>query len=158
MTKDKAKKVLSAITSLPHRDVLVGIPESNSGRDAGEPIANAALLWIHEHGAPEANIPARPSLLPGIRDAQPQITNYLKQAGQAALKGDTARVDRVLHAVGLTAVNSVRRKIQMGPFIPLAPATIAARQARGRTGTKPLLDTGQMRNAITYVLRDKGRV
>jgi hypothetical protein len=34
--------------------------------------------------------------------------------------------------------------------------TLERRRAKGRTGTKPLIDTGQLRNAITYVLRKKG--
>jgi hypothetical protein len=40
-------------------------------------------------------------------------------------------------------------------FAPLAAATLAARRRKGRTGTKPLIDTGQLRRAITYVLRRK---
>lgn len=160
-TKAKAKNTLKAINNLPARSVLVGIPEEKTDRDDSHDAAyvtNAVLGYIHENGAPEANIPARPWLVPGIRDAKAKISDYLRQAGNAALDGDSAKADRAMHAAGLTAVNSVRRKIQTGPFIPLAPATIAARLRKGRTGTKPLLDTGQLRNSITYVIRDKGPV
>lgn len=162
LTKGKrAKNVLKGINNLPDRRVLVGIPEDKTDRDDSHDVAyitNAVLGYIHENGAPEANIPARPFLVPGIREARTQITSYLAQAGQAVLAGDSGKADRAMHAAGLVAQASVRNKIQTGPFLPLAPGTLAARRARGRTGTKPLLDTAQMRNAITYVIRNKGPV
>jgi hypothetical protein len=37
------------------------------------------------------------------------------------------------------------------PFAPLSPMTLAVRQFTGRGGTKPLIVTGSMRNAITVV-------
>ncbi|MBX4298880.1 hypothetical protein K4H04_24285, partial [Mycobacterium tuberculosis] len=63
----------------------------------------------------------------------------------------------------------MRAKITEGPFVPLAAATLRARARRGRSGAakelasraagnapdnsnaKPLIDTGQYRQAITYV-------
>jgi hypothetical protein len=38
----------------------------------------------------------------------------------------------------------------------LAERTLAARKARGRTGEKPLIDTGQLRNAVTFVVQARG--
>ncbi len=57
---------------------------------------------------------------------------------------------------GLMGQDAVRGKITSGPFVPLAPATLRARKAKGRTGEKPLIDTGQLRAAYTYVIRAKG--
>jgi len=47
----------------------------------------------------------------------------------------------------------VKAKISSGPFKKLADATLAARRRRGRTGTKPLQDTDQLLNSVTYVMR-----
>ena len=58
------------------------------------------------------------------------------------------------HAAGLIAQNSVRRTLTTAAYRPLSERTLAERRARGRTGTKPLIDTGQYRNSITYVVRD----
>lgn len=158
VTKDKTKAILAATKSLPDKDVLVGIPEDKSARTNDDPtnnLNNAQLGYIHNFGAPEANIPQREFLEPGIKNAQAQINNYFKQAGQAAASGDAGKLDRCLHAAGLAAKLGVQNKINEGPFLPLAPGTLAARRRRGRTGVKPLLDTAQLRNAINYVIREK---
>lgn len=157
LVRDNAKKVVGTLQALFVPDVLVGIPaETGQRKDTTEP-SNAMIGFINEFGAPEMNIPARPHLIPGIRDAKEKITSYLGQAGKYALAGDAAGMSRALHAAGMTAQNSVQRRIQTGPFEPLAPATLSARRSRGRTGEKPLLDTGQYRNAIKYVIRSNGK-
>jgi hypothetical protein len=146
-----------ALDGLLKREVLVGIPASNAARDPepGEsPAATNALIgYVHEYGSPAKNIPARPFLHPGIADARADIEVHMKKAGQMALAGKMDEISQELEKVGLIAQVSVQRKITEGPFEPLAPATLAARRARGRTGTNPLLDTGQLRRAISYIVR-----
>jgi hypothetical protein len=66
-------------------------------------------------------------------------------------------VDIAQNKAGLIAESSVRKKINEGPFEPLAPKTLQERKRRGRTGEKPLIDTGQLRNSVTYVIRPKGK-
>ncbi len=151
--RDRVKKVWESISKLPATQVLVGVPSERAPREEGEPITNAELGYIHEFGAPDANIPARPFLFPGIREAKGRFARYLKQGAQGALDGDQGRVDRALSAAGQVAASSVQRKITTGPFAPLAASTLAARRRRGRKGTRPLIDTGQLRRAITWVLR-----
>lgn len=153
VTIDKVPAIEKAIKDLAATRVMVGIPASKAARREKGAINNAALGYIHENGAPEAGIPARPFLIPGVRNAEAQITAHLKAAGEAALSGEAKRSDRELHATGLIAQAAVRAKITAGPFIALARSTLARRRARGRTGTKPLIDSGQLRNAISYVLR-----
>lgn len=161
LTKKGAKNPVKAVNHLTQRSVLVGVPEAETDRDDSGDVAyitNATLAYIHENGAPEANIPARPFVVPGIHDGQARIVSYMKQAADAELLGRPQLAERALHAAGIAAVSAVRNRIQTGPFVPLALATLRARRARGRTGTKPLLDTGQLRNSITYVIRDAGPV
>lgn len=168
MVKNKLPQVLKAIHELAGQDVLVGYPsgEKNERREGG--MTNAALGYIHENGAPEVGIPARPHLLPGVRAAKEPITENFKQAGKAALQGDASKVTRAMHAAGLVAQSSVRDKISSGPFEPLKQATIRRRMTRGKaarkgitvdpatgllTGAKPLIDTAQMQRAVTYIVR-----
>lgn len=136
-TIDKTIDLIAALNALASREVLVGIPAEDTNRAEGS-ITNAALGYIHEHGAPEVNIPARPHLKIGVRNAHAAIVGALRGAGRAALAGNPGAVLRGLGAAGLAAQNSVRRKITDGPFAPLAPATIAARRRsrRGRRGPK----------------------
>lgn len=155
VTKDRTAEVLAAIRDLTKTRVMVGIPAS-SGRSGGDGIDNATIGYIAEVGAPERNIPARPHLVPGVESIRPQAIARLKAAGQAALAGDQAAVEKAFHVVGILAQNAVRAEITDGTFAPLAPRTLAARRARGRQGDKPLIDTGQLRRAYTYTIVRKG--
>jgi len=156
LLKDNFNDIVKALNALPVHDVLVGIPEENADREKSEgPITNAALGYIHENGAPEVNIPARPFLVPGIHAAEPKLVKYMAQAGKAALDGDQGKIDRILHAAGIVASNSVKDTINAGVAPALAESTLAARARRGRTGNIPLIDTGQLRNSITYVVRNQ---
>jgi phage gpG-like protein len=155
VTKDKTSVVLGAIEKIAQRLVLVGIPSETTERKDGEPINNATIGYIQENGAPAMNIPPRPFLVPGVADQSDRITEQLKKASQAQLDGNDARATQALNRAGLIGQSGARSKIQSGPFVPLKPSTLAARRRRGREGTKPLIDTGQLRNSLTYVIRDK---
>jgi phage gpG-like protein len=155
VTKDVSKQVLKELLALPLTQVYVGIPEVRARRK-GEAANNAFLGYIHEFGAPEANIPARPFLIPGVHAAREQIANKMKAAAIAAVDVKPEGVNRALHGAGLVARNSAVRMITGGTFLPLKPGTLAARRRRGRTGDKPLLDTGQLRASITYVVGTRG--
>lgn len=150
---DKLREISKAVAQAPGTQVLVGVPSNTSRRDDDGPITSADLGYIHEFGAPEANIPARPFLYPGIREAKSKVTRYLKQGALAAMDRDFEKMGRALGAAGQVAASSVQRHITEGPFVPLAAGTLAARRRRGRTGTRPLIDTGQLRRSITWVVR-----
>ena len=179
---DNVASVAAAIGALGKRRVLVGVPSegghggSNTRRpEDGKPVPinNASIAYIQDNGAPEVNIPQREFLRPGIELVQKQIDKALAVTGRAALEGDLTAVDRGLNVVGLIGQNAVRGKITDGPFQPLADSTVAARARRGRKGAKeelarraaglppgvdlarPLIDTAQLRSAITYVVRDR---
>jgi len=122
------------------------------GRFVRKSISNYATTDIVP--AHTVHIPPRAFLEEGIRDNQDEINKFLGKAAQAALNGDQSAVINNLHAAGLSGQNGARNKILTGPFIPLAKSTIRNRLARGRTGTKPLNDSGGLRNSITYVIRD----
>jgi phage gpG-like protein len=157
-TIDHVDDLQKSLRKLEKSQVLAGVPAEKAGRDSsesGNEINNAALGYIHNYGAPTANIPARPFMEPGIKDNADQITPYLGKAAEAAISGDAAGVHKNLMSAGIKAASGIKRKIDVGPFVPLKPGTLAARRRRGRTGIKPLLDTGKLRNAISFVIREK---
>lgn len=171
--KDRLNDVIKSISSLTKTDVLVGIPESNGEREGAAEPTNATLGYIHEHGSPVNNIPARPFLIPGVSDGAGKYRPRLLKAAQSALDGDKKEAFRQLEAAGTIAEMSAKAKINSGDFVPLADATVKARARRGRKGAaeelarraagmpagtdlvKPLIDTGQLRNSITHVIREK---
>lgn len=185
ITKDRVNAVIGSITRLVGKEVLVGIPEAKTERQDPEESAhptNAALGYIHEFGAPRANIPARPFLIPGVRKATEQVMPHLRGACAAALDAKPAVADKELVAAGLIAESSAKREITTGDFIPLKPETVAwrflargaktrraseerylslidqgvsPRDAQSAAGIRPLINTGQLRQAITSVVRKK---
>ncbi len=171
---DRLKEVLQSINGLVQKEVLVGIPDSTAGRkDDGEPLSNAEIGYIQETGSPANNLPARPFLVPGVAAAQPKTLPQLQKGVEAALDGDLEAVQRRLSSAGMVAQNSVRARINSGISPALSEATLRERARRGRKGAKeelerraagekpgtdlakPLVDTGQLRNAITYVIRKR---
>jgi hypothetical protein len=117
------------------------------------PINNAALAYIHNNGSPSRNIPARPTLLPGINDAKDRIVKRLEDGAKAALDGSKDRVEKNFMAAGQAAVDAVKRRIRSNTPPPLSPKTLAARRRRGQRSTRTLVDTAQYLNSHTFVLK-----
>jgi hypothetical protein len=162
LLEDKTGDIAKTLRKLANIRVAVGIPETKDSRRDG-PIGNAALAYIHNTGSPINNIPARPHLEPGIKESETKWTGYFEQAAKFAFEGNAGGMDRALNAAGQTAVSAVKTKIINGLQPPLSPRTVAARQ-RKRKGRKaqtaaqmtPLVDTAQLLNAYTYVIK-KGK-
>lgn len=155
-TIDHMKDFTRAVEMLRSTRVLVGIPAEKTDRKGGA-ITNAAIGYIHENGAPEVGIPPRPHLVPGVRSVQGEVEQRLKKIGELALDGKPDAVKRGFNALGALAASAVKKKITDGLQPSLKAGTIAARMRRHKnrvdTNPKPLIDTGQYRRAITWVLR-----
>lgn len=134
--------------------VAIGIPgDSMHAAEKGEaPISNAVLGYLFEHGQPEKNLPARAHLVPGVESIREQAAERLLKAAKAAFMGDLDAPEKALHAIGLMGVAAVQQQITDGAFAPLAERTVKARIRRGRTGIKPLIDTGAYRRSFTYTV------
>jgi hypothetical protein len=179
---DHVQELLEKVNDLTTADVLVGIPKANNSRK-DSPIGNAQLARIHEHGSPAQNIPARPFMGPGVKEAHKEFVKIMREGASAMIKGEKVNVEAMMTKVGILARNAVVRAITdpEEPFAPLKPATIRARLRRtaagrrkikqirakgisleawasqisadGTMNIRPLLDTLQMRSSITYVVR-----
>ncbi|MFM0044120.1 hypothetical protein [Paraburkholderia sediminicola] len=154
MTQDNLASIIKAISDIARKDVLIGIPDSDPERQDG-PISNAQIGYIQETGSPANNIPARPFLVPGVQDVQEQCAERLGKAANAALGGSMQAAERQLTSAGVTAENSVKRKINSNIQPELADSTLEARRRRGVTRKNTLVDTGQLRNSVTHVIRNK---
>lgn len=154
ITSDFTKEFNETMKRFRKDDVLVGIPEETSERRDDAPINNATILAINNFGSPASNIPARPVMEIGIRNAQDAIAEQFRQAAIGALSRGLSALSPAYNRVGSIAANSVKKAIndQIG-IDPPSEATLEAREARGFKGTKSLIVTGQMRNAITYVVK-----
>lgn len=127
--------------------VTVGVRDSDDGRNAGG-IGNVALAAIHEFGSERAGIPER-SFLRLTADKNANKYRLLaKRLGREVYRGRITK-KQSLNLLGLQMVADVRDTFDHTPsrWPALKEATIAA---RFHGGTKPLVDTGQLRGAISH--------
>lgn len=179
---DHTVEFLSALEELTSKAVFVGVPSATINREPepGEKTTpnNAVIAYVQENGDPAKNIPARPFLVPAIRENQVQITARLKAITQAAMEFNISKIQNLRIQLGLFAQREVQKKITDGPFVPLSEVTLkrramrqfgkgaagarkgamaelarrAAGQAAGNDLARPLIDTGQLRRAINFVI------
>ena len=179
---DRVPELLKGVEELTAHDVLVGIPSAKTARK-GEMITNASLAYIHEYGSPAQNIPARPFLIPGVKAIRKEALAMLRQGALDVMQGKaTASVvlNKVGILARNSVVEHITDPDP--PFAPLAPSTVRARLRRTQAGRRklrgikadaaqagvsmsmaltqwgegnlqPLIDTGQLRASITYVVR-----
>jgi len=182
-TTDHLPQMQADLALLIGTEVMVGFPEESTDRQPDEtgstPPTNAALGFIHDNGAPEVNIPARPFMTPGIESVETKVADRLVSAADmvfsAPPRAKAAAMDVALHRVGLVAETGLKKKINEGVPPPLSEYTLAKRAAKGRKGAqkelenraqglppstqlaKPLIDTGELRNSIKYAIRPRKR-
>ena len=157
-----------SIRFLNNNYVLVGIPDEANGRDDNADVTNADLLFIHTNGSPVNHIPPRPVIEPAIMNDKDRINSMLLKVFDRISKHDRGGAIRQLQLIGMRAQN-VCRAWFVDPnngWPPNSPATYQAklekykRSHKGKQGTytpRPLIDTGELRKSITYVLSLRGR-
>jgi hypothetical protein len=142
-------------------EVRVGLPagkphkvkkkdKSKSNKPAKPVRAGVAFIGaVHEFGSPEAGIPERPWLRPGIRSGTSEYTRLNRVNIIRILKGEiTPQI--ALRQLGAMAVGKVQQFIRAGNFVPLKPQTIARKGS-----TAPLIDTAQMVQSVTFEVGEK---
>ena len=67
----------------------------------------------------------------------------------AILSGKSA--DLILKELGIFQKDLMQAEITEGDFVPNAPSTV-----RRKGSSKPLIDTGRMRQSVDYVIKPKG--
>ena len=160
VTSDFTKQFNNIIKSFKDEQVLVGIPREETERkpdpDEPSPITNAELLFINENGSPINNIPARPVMKIGLANARDAIAEQFKLCAQNILSKGPSAIEIYFNRAGFIASSSIKKAINEQDGIEhISFATALARLRKGFKGDKALIVTGQMRNAITHVVRPK---
>lgn len=144
-----------AVAKLPSDSVYVGIPESAAAREVTKRqkrVNNAQLLWLHTKGSPLRHVPARPVIEPAIEAEgnKQAIVEELKDSIAARLDGDEQKSNQYLERAGIAGMDAAK-----GWFVdarnnwkPNMPSTIARKGS-----ARPLIDTGQLRKSITYIVK-----
>ena len=106
-------------------------------------------MWLHEHGSPAYRIPPRPVIEPALMHNQAAISTLMISAVSSYLKDDVEGFKKKLKKIGMYAERVVRLWFDnpLNNWPPNAPSTIKAKGS-----DHPLIDTGELRKSITYVL------
>lgn len=178
------KLMADAVKAIRVLDVLVGIPQEKDSRPGM--ISNSELAFIHTHGArtgamskdmdksmskgvsyakahdlyvkskgsPLHRIPPRPIIEPAFDDSKEQIAEMLKWPMQKALDGDKQGAIESLEKVGMQGQNIVRAWFNnpKNNWEANSPLTVKLKGS-----SNPLIDSGELRKSITYVVRKGGR-
>lgn len=175
----------SIFEEIGNYDVLVGIPEAKAQRkEDGDGVNNAELAFMHTHGvrsskmvkemdknikkginyskaykmyllahgSPAYRVPPRPIIEPAIEANKEALAEGLKKASLFFMDGEKENAVAELNRTGLRAQNYVRKWFTdpRNNWPPNAPSTIE------RKGSdKPLIDTGELRKSISYVVKTK---
>ena len=173
--------IKEAMGTLKNAKVYVGIPEAETNReDQKKEVTNAGLLFIHTNGSPLRHIPARPVIEPSIEANHEPLEQGLHATASFVLDGKTNEANEMLKKVGtLGAVGAkkwftdprngwrqnspetIRRKLSKLTGKRLRKALnvlnsvdehmpLVGTSALDEINT-PLIDTAQMRRAITHV-------
>ena len=152
--KENAKLLMNIVKGfnwIRNTGCYVGIPqEANAAHEGG--VTNAELLYIHENGSPANNIPPRPVIEIALTEetTKSRIRNQIKSSNRLALMGNVEAAERELNKAGMIAVNAIVKTFGSDQLEPNAPSTIAKKGS-----SRPLIDKGSLRGAITYVIRKK---
>lgn len=116
---------------------------------SGKPYSTAYYMYIHAHGSALWRSPPRPVLEPSIDYNKNAISKQLGSVAKAALNGQDPEME--LQKAGMMAQNFARdwftNPANMWP--PNAESTV-----KMKGSDRPLIDTGELRRAITYVVKD----
>jgi phage gpG-like protein len=125
--------------------VEVGAFGGHSGK---RPITMPDLAAIHEYGAPSRNIPERSFVRASITLNQSKYGKFLLGEVKSLLLLKTTPM-KIKQILGMQAAADVQMYMVNGKFAPLKAKTI-----KRKGSSKPLIDTGQLRQSITYKVVD----
>lgn len=142
------KGFLERFKSIGKPQVLIGVPYKANVIHKDTKINMATLLAIHALGLPSRGIPKRDPLLPAIEQNSDKYVRLLAQGIKNTL-ADGGDPRQVYEKLGLEATNDVKQYFVSGNFVPLSQKTIDAKGS-----SKPLISTGELRNSITFDVRE----
>jgi hypothetical protein len=146
-------QLIADLRRIKKSEVLVGIPAEKTQRKK-ETVNNASLLFVFSNGSPLRHIPPRPVLEPAIEQNKDLVTPHLAEAARLITEHRPDAAQRELQRAGTIAANAAKRRFtEPNDWAPNAPSTIKHKNKKHKGEARPGIDSGQMRRALTYVVR-----
>jgi hypothetical protein len=147
-------QIQRSLAQLRNAEVLVGIPAPKTQRK-NQAITNASLLFILSKGSPLRRIPPRPVLEPSIMANKAIIAPHMVKAADAMVARRPDMALREMNLAGTVAANGAKKWFtdSRNHWPENAPSTLARLPKAKRAGKRPMIDTGQLRRNLTFVVR-----
>ena len=139
------RKFQKMLKELAEKEVRVGFQHGKATEEDGTDICDIAA-W-NELGT--VHIPARPFLRMSVDDNTSKIKSFLQEKRKDLVRGVSA--EQVLKEIGIFQKDLIQEKITDGSFAPNAASTV-----KKKGSSKPLIDTGRMRQSVNYEIKQKG--
>lgn len=136
---------MQMLKELGDLEVRVGFQHGKATEEDGTDICDIAA-W-NELGT--EHIPSRPFIRQSVDNNEDKINSFLQTRVRALAKGESA--EDALKKIGVFQKRLMQSEIKSGDFVPNSEATV-----RKKKSSQPLIDTGQMRQSVDYVIQKKG--
>lgn len=144
-TTAAGKKFEKMLKELSQMQVRIGFQHGKATEEDGTDICDVAA-W-NELGTEHS--PSRPFLRKSVDENEAAINSFLQSKRQDLVNGTSA--EQILKEIGIFQKDLIQEKITEGSYAPNAPSTVARKGS-----SKPLIDTGRMRQSVDYVIQRKG--
>lgn len=143
---DRGYKKFRRNLSGPGATALVGVQgQKADDSHTDSEMSVGEIASIHELGL---GVPERSWLRAWVDENETQIQDDLRAAMRQVILGKFTK-DQAISILAIKYVGEMQARIAAGIEPPNAPSTIARKES-----STPLIDTGQLRSAITWVLEN----
>jgi hypothetical protein len=153
------KNIFKEMEKLKSMCVKVGVTEDVAGNtvDGGSTLLKIAS-WnelgvlgppVSQHGGGKWFIPPRPFIRGFVDGKREQIAKTLEKLGGLVSSGKLKAAEAIAR-LGEHGQSGIKSYLQNGPHVQNADSTIAKKKS-----SKPLIDTGTLRNSIRYQVIEK---
>jgi hypothetical protein len=132
--------------SLKDGGIKVGILLGTGTHPNSPDVLISEIAWWNEYGTSDGRIPARPFLRVAMRANKAKYLALEKKLIRAILSGQMT-TDAAIGVLGLQAQTDVQDQITATKDPPNAPSTLAKKAPK----THPLIDSGQLRQHISWI-------
>lgn len=145
----EGKKFYAELEKLKQNEVFIGYQAGHAKHtdEDGNTADMAEIAMFNELGT--STSPPRPFLRMTVDENKDKINQFVETQTKRIAQGASA--EQCLKQMGAFGVSLVQEKIGNGTFEPNAESTVKAKGS-----DKPLIDTGQMRQSVHYVIKKGG--
>lgn len=129
-----------------NNSVLVGVPAGTGSYEDGAPIA--VIAAVQEFGSADGVIPERSFLRVPLRQNVEDFRAVWRALIPKVVRGELT-MHQVMSQIGAKAAGVSQEAIESGIGPANAPSTVARKGS-----SKPLIDSGALRQSITYIVED----